>query len=125
MLIALWSGNFKGIDKGSGCYHLAPSVWEAIGEATALSGDTILSAFCSRPVNIAKDSSGHTAEVSSFWAQYIGPVLLRRQFQHDRYYNHFVKLVKLINTCLKFEYTSDDVASIEHGFAEWVEQYKL
>jgi hypothetical protein len=36
-LILLWTGEFKGLDEGTGQYHLMPKVWEAVGTATATS----------------------------------------------------------------------------------------
>jgi hypothetical protein len=32
-LILLWAGEYKGMDEGSGSYHLEPTVYEAIGAA--------------------------------------------------------------------------------------------
>jgi len=45
-------------------------------------------------------------------------------FRRPVYYNHFVDLVKLIQLCLKFELTGDEIFSIESGFHRWVKQYE-
>ena len=44
-LILLWTGEFKGLDEGTGDYEFPSSVWEAIGEATAAAGSTIPTTF--------------------------------------------------------------------------------
>lgn len=80
----LWTGKFKDLDEGSESYELLPGVWEAIGEATKKSGSTIPSAFGARPQNVAEDVSACTADSWSFWALYLGPVLLKGRFQRQK-----------------------------------------
>ncbi|KAJ2920000.1 hypothetical protein MD484_g408, partial [Candolleomyces efflorescens] len=123
-LILLWTGAYKGIDEGSGEYELAEPVWEAIGAATAASGPTIPSAFGASPPNVADDKSASTADTWSFWLQYLGPVLLARKFRRPIYFDHFIKLVKLVRICLQFEITDADVATLREGFPEWVKEYE-
>lgn len=123
-LILLWTGEFKGLDEGQGSYQLKPKVWEAIGIATAASGSTIPGAFGQRPPNCAEDKTSCTADTWSFWMLYIGPVLLARKFKKQIYYDHFVELVKLINICLQFEISRDQVSSLRVGFKNWVEKYE-
>lgn len=122
-LIKLWTGTYKGLDEGVEEYHLSKTVWDAIGAATAKTGSTVPYVFGARPPNIAKVGSC-SAEVRSFWTQYIGPVLLRQQFKHQKYYDHFIHLVELLNICLQFEITSDEIQSIRSGFIKWVEDYE-
>lgn len=50
-LLLLWTGDFKGLDEGVGSYQLAPTVFDAIGEAAAASGDHI------PPPSLAKSPS--------------------------------------------------------------------
>jgi hypothetical protein len=90
-LILHWTGKFKDLDDGAESYRLPNAIWEAIGESTASSGSTIPSAYGSRVPNIATNSSYCSAEMWSFWTLYLGPVLLRRRFQHQKYYKHFVR----------------------------------
>ena len=123
-LILLWTNEFKGLSVGTGDYVLDPTVWDAIGAATAKSSDTIPSAYSARLGSISGDRSTFTADNYSFWALYIGPILLRHTFNHPCYYDHFVQLVRLLHICLKFEYTSADVKYIRDGFVEWVETYE-
>jgi hypothetical protein len=123
-LSLLWTGAFKGLDDGCKHYKLDKKVWEAIGRATAASGSTIPSAFGARPPNIESDKTACTADTWSFWMLYLGPVLLHHKFTHQKYYEHFIKLVKLLNLCLQFELTDEDVEMIRQGFIKWVKKYE-
>ena len=124
-LILLWTGKFKGLDEGDESYQLGHGVWEAIGEATKASGSTIPAAYASaRPHNIAEDASACTADSWSFWALYLGPVLLRGRFSKDTYYKHFVRLIKLLRICLQFEISRDELLEIREGFQDWVKSYE-
>jgi hypothetical protein len=123
-LVLLWTGEYKGIDQGKECYELDPKVWEAVGAATFGSGLTIPHAFGSRSPNIASERSAFTAETWSFWMLFLGPALLHRRFKKDRYFQHFIDLVKLLNICLQFEYSNDNVKAVHAGFVAWVEKYE-
>jgi hypothetical protein len=123
-LILLWTGEFKGLDEGTGLFKLAPKVWEAIGRAGAVSGDSIPHAFGARPPDIATAKSSSTADTWSFWTLYLGPVLLRRQFADEKYYHHFIDLVKLLNLCLQFEISMEEIKLIRDGMVKWVNQYE-
>ncbi|KAJ7073432.1 hypothetical protein B0H15DRAFT_792867 [Mycena belliarum] len=123
-LVLLWTGAYKGLDEGTGSYQLNPTVWDAIGAATAQGGSTIPTAFGARPPDVAKDRTACTADTWSFWLLYIGPVMLHKKFEKRVYYDHFIEFVKIVNICLQYEYTPDDIASIRSGFARWVEQYE-
>jgi hypothetical protein len=123
-LLLLWTGDFKGLDEGSGSYRLAPTVFDAIGEAAAASGDHIPAAFSCRIPNPAKDRSYFTAETWSFWALYVGPVLLQGRFRRPIYYAHFVKLVRILHLCLQFDISAAELDQIRFGLADWVQMYE-
>jgi len=123
-LVLFWTGEFKGLDEGVGEYQLLPKVWQAVGAAAAAAGSTIPSAFGIRPPNPATHRYSYSAEAWSFWALYLGPVLLRRRFRRQRYYTHFIKLVKLLQMCLQFEITTEEIQIIRGGFIEWVKEYE-
>ncbi|KAJ7017125.1 hypothetical protein C8F04DRAFT_1338084 [Mycena alexandri] len=123
-LTLLWTGEFKGMDEGDGEYELTKALWEAIAASTASASDTIPSAYGSRIPNIAKDRPNVSAEMWSFWTLYLGPVLLRRKFRNVKYYRHFIKLVRLLNICLQFEITTDEIEEVRQGFISWVEVYE-
>ena len=123
-LMLFWTGKYKDLDEGSGTYQLPLAVWDAIGSATADSGNTLPYIFGPRPPNVATDKVSWTADTRSFWAQYIAPVVLRGRFLHDKYYDHFVDFVRLINTCLGFEITAAQIEEVRRGFIEWVQKYE-
>ena len=123
-LISLWTNDYKDLDTGTGSYTINAAVWDAIGTATAMASNTIPSAYSARLGSISGDRSTFTADNYSFWALYIGPVLLQRKFSHRRYYDHFVQLVQLLHICLKFEYTVGDIRAIREGFVDWVVTYE-
>lgn len=104
-LVLLWTGEFKGLNKGTGDYELAQPVWETIGTATAGSRKTIPGVFTASPPNVADEKSASTADTWSFWLMYLGPVLLAKKFQCRVYCDHFVKLAKLVRTCVQYEIT--------------------
>jgi hypothetical protein len=123
-LILLWTGNFKDLDHDDEGYVLAPKVWQAIGEATLDAGKTIPAMFGSRVPNIAAEKSQMIAETHSIWTLYLAPTLLNGRFINERYYKHFVQLVRFLTLCLEFEITQDQINDLERGFQEWVEEYE-
>ncbi|PBK70284.1 hypothetical protein ARMSODRAFT_987952 [Armillaria solidipes] len=46
-------------------------------------------------------------------------VLLSCKFDNIVYFNHFITLVRLVNICLQFELSHDNVAIIRCGFIDW------
>lgn len=123
-LVLFWTGEFKGLDEGIEEYQLQPKVWQAIGSAIAAAGSTIPSVFGARPRDPATHASSYSAEAWSFWTLYLGPVLLRRRFRKQRYYSHFIELVKLLQICLQFEITTEEIQIVRDGFIKWVEDYE-
>ncbi|KIK95204.1 hypothetical protein PAXRUDRAFT_141248 [Paxillus rubicundulus Ve08.2h10] len=67
--------------------------------------------------------STFTAEAWGFWFMYLAPILLKGQFQEDKYYNHMLKLPDLIKLMVKLELQDKEVVVIENGLIEWVEYY--
>lgn len=122
-LTLLWSGNFKDLNKDQP-FVLDKTVWEAIGATTAASRSTMPSCYGAPVPNIATDRSTFSAETWSQWALFIGPVVLNGRFQNKRYYDHFCDLVSLINLCLKFEFSREDISKIRDGFIHWVKRYE-
>ncbi|KAF6758291.1 hypothetical protein DFP72DRAFT_807899 [Ephemerocybe angulata] len=123
-LISFWCSDFKDLDhKGEG-YCIRKTVWDGIGEATAAAGRTTPLAYGPAVPNFTEDGVRMTADMYSFWFQYLGPVLLKHSFKKQETYDHFVVLVKLINLCLKFSITHDEVQEIQDGFIWWVEEYE-
>ena len=80
-LLLLWTGQFKDLDHDYQDYVLAPTVWQAIGEAAYIhAGRTIPAAFGSKIPNIASEKAHMIAETYSIWTLYIAPTLLKGQF---------------------------------------------
>ncbi|TFK19795.1 hypothetical protein FA15DRAFT_682829 [Coprinopsis marcescibilis] len=116
-LVHLWTGTFKKMDHHDQPYVLRPTVWNAIGAASAASGSTIPSSFRSRPQNVAEEKYAMTAETWVFWFSYLGPILLEGQFLNN-------KLVELINLCIQFDIPQNDIHCIREGFQTWVVNYE-
>ncbi|KAK0184583.1 hypothetical protein F5146DRAFT_1169568 [Armillaria mellea] len=124
LLTLLWTGQFKGLNEGTESYQIPSNVWDAIGQSTAAAGLTIPGAFGQRLPNVATNKTACTADSWCFWLLYIAPVLLSRKFDNAVYFNHFIALVKLVNICLQFEVSRDEVAMVRQGFIDWVEEYE-
>lgn len=65
-----------------------------------------------------------TAETWSFWIIYLGPILLRDRFEKPIYYEHFLKLSRLVRLCMSYEMRRSDIELIRNGFIEWVQEYE-
>jgi hypothetical protein len=65
-----------------------------------------------------------TAEMWANWTLYIAPVVLRGRFMEDKYYKHFMNLVKLLKLCLAFEIDETMLKEIDEGFKAWVKEYE-
>ncbi|KAI0061239.1 hypothetical protein BV25DRAFT_1870912 [Artomyces pyxidatus] len=122
-LVRFWTGEFKGLDEGQP-YVLAPTVWEAIGKASAAASKTIPSSFGASIPNPAKDRTYFTSETWSIWSLFLAPALLRRRFLSNAYYVHFCALVPLLNTCLQFEIDDEEIEEVRQGFIKWVIEYE-
>jgi hypothetical protein len=123
-LIRHYTGDFKGLNTGTESYELPKSMWEAIGDSAAQSGDTIPSEFGARMPNIYTERSSMTAETWSIWILYLGPILLRNRFSKPAYYEHFLKLSRLVHLCMSYEMARSDIDLIRNGFIEWVQEYE-
>ncbi|KAG9084992.1 hypothetical protein FRC06_003777 [Ceratobasidium sp. 370] len=125
-LIDIWTRTGRYEDHGDGDedYRLAKSVWEGIAAACAKAGDTIPSAFRSRVPNFATSRTEATAESYLLFATLLGPAVLRNRFRRPVFYQHFVRLVQLINLCLALEIDEDDIDRIREGFVKWVLDYE-
>jgi len=99
-------------------------VWDAIGASTAASKSTIPSCYGATVPNIATDRSSFSAEAWSQWALFVGPVVLNHRFKHVKYYDHFCDLVRLINLCLQYQLSDEELSKIRTGFIEWVKKYE-
>ena len=74
--------------------------------------------------DVAKEQYQFSANNWSFWTLYLAPSLLNRRFQNNRYYHHFIELVCLLNICLQFEISDDEIQIVRAGMIKWVEDYE-
>jgi hypothetical protein len=123
-LVLFWTGDFKELDHTGMGYVIEKDIWKQIGATTASCGATIPSAFGASVPNIVTNRSYMTAEMWSNWTLYIAPVVLRGRFKEDKYYKHFMNLVKLLKLCLAFEINEAMLNEIDNGFRLWVKAYE-
>ena len=123
-LVKHYTGTFKDLGSGIEDYKLPKEVWSEICEAGSASGDTIPSSFGLRMLNIETEHSSMTAEAWGFWSMYLAPILLQNHFSNQRYYDHFLKLIRLIHKCISFELKRSEVNEIRQGFQDWVLEYE-
>ncbi|KIK53729.1 hypothetical protein GYMLUDRAFT_63600 [Collybiopsis luxurians FD-317 M1] len=109
-LVLLWTGDFKGLDEGTGSYHFMPKVWEAIGTAMAAYG--------------TDDKQATTADSWSFWLLHLSSILLESKFQSNIYYQHFLDLSVIIEKCMQFEIPYTEVKSIQEMCSKWVTDFE-
>lgn len=122
-LVRHYTGTFKALDHGTETYLIPQDEWLEICTIAELSGDTIPTAFGARVPNLETDRSSMTAEKWALWAMWLAPILLRNRLE-PKYYDHFMKLICLINKCVTWVIKRDELEEIRTGFQEWVEEYE-
>ena len=122
-LALFWSGNFKTLNQDQP-FVINKHVWDSIGALTAASKSTIPSCYGTAVPNIATDRSSFSAEAWSQWALFVSPIVLNHRFEHIKYYNHFCDLVRLINLCLQYQLSGEELVEIRMGFIKWVKDYE-
>jgi hypothetical protein len=123
-LVGHYTGTFKDLDCGTEHYVLPQEEWLDICAAGEASGDTIPTAFGARVPNLETDRSSMTAEKWALWAMWLAPLLLRDRFPDQKYYDHFMKLIHLINKCISWVLKRSELEEIRVGFQQWVEEYE-
>ena len=122
-LTTLWSDDYKGLDEGSHKYRIKKAAWKEVGARGAASSLLIPSTFGPRIPNIFEKGSYMSADMWSFWMQFLAPVLLRDSFEEPECYDHFIDLVYLFGLCLQREISAAEVEKIRSGFIDWVDKY--
>jgi hypothetical protein len=84
-MIKHWTGQFKGLDEGTGNYKIAPEAWTEVRKMTAQACCTVPSSFVSFIPDIAQDRNLYMAKLYAFWVQYIAPIVLKGKLL-DNYY---------------------------------------
>ena len=122
-LVTLWSSDYKGLDEGNFRYRIDKAVWKEVGTRGAASSSTIPSTFGPQIPNIFEKGSYMSADMWSFWVQFLAPVLLRNSFKEPECYEHFLDLVHLFGLCLQREISVAEVGVIRTGFINWVDRF--
>ena len=65
-----------------------------------------------------------SADMWTFWTKFLAPVLLRKAFRKQEYFEHFIDLVDLFNICLQFEISQAEIEKLHIGFRKWVQTYE-
>ncbi|KAK2463507.1 hypothetical protein APHAL10511_004258 [Amanita phalloides] len=123
-LISLWMDKFKNLSLVGEEHVLGQGVLREICATSVCTGDTIPALFGCHVPDLEKHRGELTADSATVWMLYIAPIVLRGRFKRDKYYNHFIDLVDLLNLCLDYELPRDKVAEIEDGFVQWVKEYE-
>ncbi|KAJ1306455.1 hypothetical protein OPQ81_007458 [Rhizoctonia solani] len=123
-MIKQWTGQFKGLDRGSGNYQMEPEVWAEVGLRTVGIRHTIPSSFVSVIHNIAEDGDLYTAELYAFWVQYIAPIALQGKLPKE-YYDHFLLMRDFVTLSIQLEITHEEIDKLQHMINEWVADYEL
>ena len=123
-LVRHYTGTFKDLNCSIEDYLIPQEEWLNICAAGETSGDTIPTAFGARVPNIETDCSSMTAEKWALWAMWLAPILLRGRFSDRKYYDHFMKLIHLINKCIGWVLKRSELEEIRVGFQEWVGEYE-
>ena len=124
MLVCLWKGDFRDIDSSDQPYIISAENWETIGLRTVQSNRYIPSSFSRRIPNIDIDQNLFTAEAYSFWFVHMAPTLLWGCFAEERYYKHAILLVKIVEKCLQFEITHEEIDTLESNIETWVQKFE-
>ncbi|KAG8686434.1 hypothetical protein FRC11_008958, partial [Ceratobasidium sp. 423] len=126
LLIDLWTCSRKFATFGSGTkdYILNPDIWQSVGIACVESGGMIPAIFGCQVPNIALDHSQSTAKSTLLFATLLAPALLHGRFKSRQYYDHFIELVSLIDTCMALELRQTEIPTICKQFANWVTKFK-
>jgi hypothetical protein len=63
------------------------------------------------------------ADSYSYFMIHLAPILLRHRLPAD-YYEHYVRLARLVRPTTQVEITGEEVAEIEEGYIAWVEDFE-
>ena len=124
MLICLWKGDYRDIDNSEQPYVISNENWETIGRLTEESNRSIPASFSRLIPNIDTDCNLFTAEAYAFWYMHMAPTLLQGRFKEARYYKHAMCLVKIIEKCIQFEITHEEIDILEYNIQIWVQKFE-
>ncbi|KAJ7304892.1 hypothetical protein DFH08DRAFT_825250 [Mycena albidolilacea] len=68
--------------------------------------------------------SYYTGESWAFWFIYLAPILLKDRFSDGKYYTHLCELSDIIQGCLRFTLTMDQVNELRQAIIAWIHKYE-
>ena len=122
-ITTLWSDDYKGLDEGNQKYRIEKAAWKEVGSRSAAASSTIPSTYGPRIPDISEKGSYMTADMWSFWTQFLAPILLRDSFKDSKCYEHFIGLAHLFSICLQREISTAEIDVLQSGFVDWVKGY--
>ncbi|KAF8597431.1 hypothetical protein BDV93DRAFT_452899, partial [Ceratobasidium sp. AG-I] len=123
-MIKHWTGDFKGLDEGTGKYQLSQDNWAEICRQSAKAAETIPAAFVLLMLpNIAEDGNFYKAKAYSFWFRYIVPLVLK-DWLPEPYYTHVLLMQAIFTSCLAFERTEAQLDELQLKVNNWVQEYE-
>ncbi len=123
-LVALWQGQYKGLDEGRENYCIPNNIWERIGQETAMAGDTIPSSFGCHTPNVWTEKYLFTAEDWAFWMIHLAPHVLKDRFTHPKYYKHFMKFNSILKHTIQYSFTEQELDELEQDIIKYVKEYE-
>ena len=108
-LTTLWSGNYKGLDEGKRKYRIEKAAWKEVGSRGEAASSTIPSTYGPWILNISEKGSYMTADMWSFWTQFLAPILPQDSFGDPKCYEHFIDLIYLFGICLQHEISAAEI----------------
>lgn len=104
-------------------YHIEKAAWKEVGSCGEAASSTIPSTYGPWIPNISEKGSYMTADMWSFWTQFLAPILLRDLFRDLKCYEHFIDLTYLFGICLQREISATEIDILQSGFIDWIKGY--
>ncbi len=125
-LVALWMGRFSDLkeDAGKGSFIIPSKIWQEINTETQEAVKNIPSVFVGAIPDLIMQRDRWTADIWAFWFVYIAPIVMRRRFQHEKYYRHMCDLIDIIKKTLQYEITRAEIEDLRANIISWVERYE-
>ncbi|KAJ7726337.1 hypothetical protein DFH07DRAFT_758174 [Mycena maculata] len=120
-LVKFWSGQYKGLDTGTGSYEISDDTWAVIWQETAAAVQHLPADF----VRVLGDNPVYyTAEAWCFWFVYLAPILLKGRFDDPKYYEHACQFSDIVKCCLRFTSTHPQINGLRDNIIDWVRKYE-
>lgn len=118
------SPTYKDFGAGTKSYIINKKIWKEIGATTKQASATIPAQFGKAVPNIAEERFYFTAETYLVWYTLYAPILLRGRFLRDRYYDHLMRFVSIVNRLLQFKSTKAERDQLRQDIVTWYNEYE-